>query len=505
MDPIPDLYETPGDRLDSFVEHNLQPTGDSKEEKQDAWHRVEMFFRKRCFRDELVMDREVKVLKVVKSGSTGKGTALNHSSDLDMVLFLSCFTSFQDQARLQAFVIDFIVDKLELCSESLAYNITVVHHRPGPRAPRSLTLKVQSKKNSDVVHMDVLLAFDALGSFHLDSKPAPEIYENLITSYSHPGEFTSSFTELQRHFVKGRPVKLKNLLRLVKFWYKQYVKPKHRGVALPSKYALELLTIYAWELGTDESKNFSMSEGFVAVMKLLQDYERLCVYWTKYYDFQSEIVRNFIKRQFKECRPIILDPSDPTNNVGKGRRWDLVAKEADYCLQQECCETEFSPGWCIQVARDIQVTVKQTGEEDWTLSVNPYSPIWKMKAEIKKTNGLFCQQRLSFQEPGGERQLLSSRKTLADYGIFSKVNIRVLETNHGEIQVFVKDSNGQSKPYAIFPDDTIGDLKESIEDAGGPHVEDQILKFQGRKLGDHHSLADLNIKDCDTILLTKRN
>lgn len=262
-------------------------------------------------------------------------------------------------------------------------------------------------------------------------------------------------------------------------------------------------------MGTDESENFNMDEGLVAVMKLLRDYKDVCIYWTKYYDFQNGVVRNFIKQQLKECRPVILDPADPTNNLGRGKGWDLMAKEAVHCLRQTCCKTEDpSEGWHVQRARDVQVTVKQTGKEPLTLSVNPYSPIWKMKAEIKRTNRTSSpnsQHRLSFQEPGGERQLLSSQQTLADYGIFSKVNIRVLETVPPEIQVFVKDISGQSKPYAIYPDDTIRDLKEKIEDAGGPYVEEQILKFQGRTLGNRRSLEDLEIEDCDTITLIRRS
>ncbi|KFO23755.1 54 kDa 2'-5'-oligoadenylate synthase-like protein 2 [Fukomys damarensis] len=431
MNLSPDLYATPGDRLDAFLEHSLQPQGDWKEDAQDAWQRVERFFRDLCFRDQLVLDQEVKVLKVVK---------------------------------------------------------------------------VRSRKSSDVIHMDVLLAFDALGSLCLNCKPAPQIYEDLVNSCSHPGEFSASFTVLQRDFVKMRPIKLKNLLRLVKFWYLKYVKPQYQKVALPPKYALELLTVYAWEMGTDQKENFNMDEGLAAVMTLLRDYEDICIYWTKYYDFQSETVRNFIKQRLKKSRPIILDPADPTNNLARGRRWDLMAKEAAYCLQQACCWTEDPSGrWHVQRARDVQATVKQTGKEDWTLSVDPYSPIRKMKAEIKIRNDICGYQRLSFQEPGGQRKLLSSQKTLAYYGIFSKVNIRVLETSLDEIQVFVKDSSGQSRPYAINPDDTILDLKEVIEEAGGPCVEDQTLKFQGRNLRNNHCLEDLEIKDCDTVLLFRRS
>ncbi|XP_055462370.1 2'-5'-oligoadenylate synthase-like protein 2 [Psammomys obesus] len=504
MDPIPDLYGTPGDMLDHFLKHSLQPQRDWKEEGQDAWERIEKFFREQCFRDELLLDQEVKVIKVVKGGSSGKGTTLNHRSDQDMVLFLNCFSSFKHQARSRERVINFMKEKLVRCRNSLAYKITVVTHREGNRTPRSLTLRIQSKKSNDIIPMDVLMAYDALGSFSRDSKPAPEIYEKLIKSRGYPGEFSPSFTELQRHFVKSRPVKLKDLLRLVKFWYLQYLRRKYRRARLPSKYALELLTIYAWEMGTESSESFRLDAGFVAVMELLRDYEDICIYWTKYYDFRNEVVGNFLKEQLKGDRPIILDPADPTNNLGSRKAWDLVAKEAKHCLRQACCITEDpSGGWHVLRARDIQVIVKQTGKEPWSLWKNPYSPIRKMKADIKRTNELHGEVRISFQEPGGERQLLSSRKTLSDYGIFSKVNIRVLETFPPEIQVFVKFPSGDSKPYAINPDAIIWELKGKIEDDGGPCMEDQVLMLEDEELEDYHSLDYLQIKDCDTIQLIR--
>lgn len=73
MDPTPDLYCTLGNNLDHFVEHSLQPQRDWKEEGQDAWERIERFLRDQCFRDELLLDQEVKVLKVVKVSTKGPG------------------------------------------------------------------------------------------------------------------------------------------------------------------------------------------------------------------------------------------------------------------------------------------------------------------------------------------------------------------------------------------------------------------------------------------------
>lgn len=54
-----------------------------------------------------------------------------------------------------------------------------------------------------------------------NSRPHPEVYESLIEANGYPGNFSPSFSELQRNFVKHRPTKLKSLLRLVKHWYLQ--------------------------------------------------------------------------------------------------------------------------------------------------------------------------------------------------------------------------------------------------------------------------------------------
>lgn len=71
---------------------------------------------------------------------------------------------------------------------------------------------------------------------------------------------------------------------------------------LPPLYALELLTIYAWEMGTQENENFRLDEGLTTVMELLQEYESLCIYWTKYYTFQNPIIEDVVRKQFQRER-----------------------------------------------------------------------------------------------------------------------------------------------------------------------------------------------------------
>ena len=80
------------------------------------------------------------------------------------------------------------------------------------------------------------------------------------------------------------------------------MKAKCPRAALPPVYALELLTIYAWEVGAQEDESFRLDEGFATVMELLQEYEFLCIYWTKYYTFQNPLIKGFVRKQFKRDR-----------------------------------------------------------------------------------------------------------------------------------------------------------------------------------------------------------
>lgn len=159
---------------------------------------------------------------------------------------------------------------------------------------------------------------------------------DLIHSYNTPGEYSSCFTELQRDFVVARPTKLKSLIRLVKHWYRQCKKmPKGKG-SLPPQHGLELLTVYAWEQGGQDPQ-FSMAEGFRTVLELVTQYRQLCVYWTVNYSREDQTVRDFLEQQLRKPRPIILDPADPTGNLGPNARWDLLANEAQACMSSLCC------------------------------------------------------------------------------------------------------------------------------------------------------------------------
>ncbi|XP_012397933.1 2'-5'-oligoadenylate synthase-like protein 2 [Sarcophilus harrisii] len=534
MAKMEDLYNTPAEKLDAFVDHVLQPNKEWKDEVKDVFKRIADFFQNQCFQDYIIRDKQVKVIKVVKGGSFSKGTGIKNVSDVDVLLFLSCFSSFEDQYRLRNEIIEFMREKLKKCQESIAYDIvTVPKQETLFRPPRSLNFDVQSKKRTKLIHVDVLPVYNALEeenplslyqtlrqencpevvqALSVWQNPQSTVYEKLIKSRRCPGEFAPSFSELQRNFVKHRPTKLKSFLRLVKYWYREYVKKKYSGKHIPPKYALELLTIYVWEIGKPNTNDFSLAEGFVTLMNLVKDYRNICIYWTVYYDFENQAVGHFLKRQLRyipqtkeKKRPIILDPADPTNKVGNGYNWDLIAKEASYCLSQACSQLKDRmpiSSWNVKGARNICVTVICPGLRTWEYCLNPYDPIQKIKKEIEKVEKIpIADQRLSFKEPKRKRQVLMGHSNLAEYDIFYKIKIEVLVISSARHHIHVKFPDNTCQTYPLERRDTVLMVKQQIEEQGKHPVKNQILRFQDQFLRQRKTLRYFDIQDGDTLEL----
>ncbi|XP_061025834.1 2'-5'-oligoadenylate synthase-like protein [Eubalaena glacialis] len=500
----PELFVTPASRLNSFVAHSLHPSQEWKKEVLETVQTVEQFLREQSFQGEHGLDQELWVLKVVKVGSFGNGTVLRDSSEVELVMVLSGFHSFQEEARRLDDVLSLLCEKLRYCQDLRSLQLQDLRLVQG--VPSAVAFTIQSWETAEPITVTVVPAYGVLGPSVPNSHPSPEVYVSLIKACGSPGHFSPSFSELQRNFVKHRPAQLKSLLRLVKHWYLECVKTWCLRAELPPLYALELLTVYAWEVGTQEKECFRLDRGLATVMSLLQQYQFLCIYWTKYYTFQNPIIEDFVRKQLRKERPIILDPADPTHNVAKGYRWDIVAQRACQCLKQDCCYDNNEnpvPRWNVKGARDIQVTVEQWGFSDFIITVNPYDSIKKVKGKIQGNLGSTALQRLSFQEPGGERQLLSSQYCLANYGVFSNTRICLLQTISPEIQVFVKNPSGGSHAYAICPDSLVLNLKLQIEFKEGLLRKEQQLEFQGQVLQDGWSLRSCGVQDSTTLTLKK--
>ncbi|XP_062038760.1 2'-5'-oligoadenylate synthase 1-like [Lepus europaeus] len=328
-----ELASTPARLLDKFIEDHLLPDTRFREQIREAVDIICTFLKERCFRGAT---HRVRVSKVVKGGSSGKGTALRGRSDADLVVFLTNLTSFHEQLEKRLEFIREIRSQLEACQREKMFEVTFALTRWSN--PRVLSFELRSRQRPEQVEFDVLPAFDALGHVTRGYRPRPQVYVDLIqecTALGKEGEFSTCFTELQRDFLKQRPAKLKSLIRLVKHWYQMC--KERLGKQLPPQYALELLTVHAWEHGSGQTE-FNTAQGFRTVLELVTRYQHLRIYWTVYYDFADPRVGRYLARQLAKPRPVILDPADPTGNVATGNRegWRRLAQEAGAWLTRPC-------------------------------------------------------------------------------------------------------------------------------------------------------------------------
>lgn len=101
----------------------------------------------------------------LQGGSAGKGTALKNKSDADVVLFLSCLPSYEEQKKNRKDILDLIMIRLKACRESLLFDVYISEPKyKGPdNTPRSLSLTLSSKETRESIDVDILPAYDALG------------------------------------------------------------------------------------------------------------------------------------------------------------------------------------------------------------------------------------------------------------------------------------------------------------------------------------------------------
>ncbi|XP_076778766.1 2'-5'-oligoadenylate synthase 1A-like [Arvicanthis niloticus] len=330
-----ELKSIPASELDKFIEDHLLPDTTFGADVKLAINILCDFLKERCFQGAA---HPVRVSKVVKGGSSGKGTMLKGKSDADLVVFLNNLTSFEDQLNRRGEFITEIKNQLYEVQRERHFRVKFEVQSSFLPNARSLSFKLSAPHLHQEVEFDVLPAFDVLGHVSISSKPDPKIYASLIsecTSLRKEGEFSTCFTELQRNFLKQRPTKVKSLIRLVKHWY-QLCKEK-LGNPLPPQYALELLTVYVWERGSNVTE-FNTAQGFRTVLELVTKYTQLRIYWTKYYDFQHQDVSKYLHTQLRKARPVILDLADPTGNIAgsNSEGWRRLAGEAATWLQYPC-------------------------------------------------------------------------------------------------------------------------------------------------------------------------
>ena len=141
---------------------------------------------------------------------------------------------------------------------------------------------------------------------------SPVDWDKLLQSL-HGSEFNTSLVEMQKQFVKskiGDFDRVKDLILLIKFWFKKVVVPQASNCRVPS-YFFELVVIHHWETKLKRKTGFKLLPALKGVLLNLTMPEMMNIVWTINYS------KEHVDRSLLVDFPLVLDPANPTNNVAK--------------------------------------------------------------------------------------------------------------------------------------------------------------------------------------------
>ncbi|XP_078322344.1 2'-5'-oligoadenylate synthase 1A-like [Crassostrea virginica] len=281
--------------LNTFVQNELEPDTEYNKSCNAVVDRLCQFMQNN-FPDQL------RPSEVRKSGSLGKGTAVKGKSDADLVVFLARFHTVSELRQS----LPSILDRMKLyLGRYGGCDVT---------GTSSYAVKVSVPCYGHSHDVDILPSVNILNTMSKE-----EIYAEMVSaSPSYTREYYSAaLAPLQIQFVSRCPAKVKNLIRLMKYWRKTDFEESTGTLRLPSSYPLELIVIGEWERAGGPN-NFDLWKGFYHVLTAVDNYSKLKHAWTQNYTSHH-------------CRDpyFVMDPANPFNNVmNVCNCWDKVAEKA---------------------------------------------------------------------------------------------------------------------------------------------------------------------------------
>ncbi|XP_046556577.1 2'-5'-oligoadenylate synthase 1A-like [Haliotis rubra] len=274
-----------GESLQHFIQEKVQPSSDFRRKCDHLVDRVTYFLQHHT---------HLSVNMVVRGGSLGKSTNVFGKSDVDLVVFVNNIKSVEDLSMEMPNLLNILEDALNSKWTDFAGCL-----EQGNRSDRGLQYNLSCGESNHVHDVDILPSFNILRV-----KTPDEVFTEMKSKTDNERRlYAPCFSQKQVDFVKQAPIKVKNLIRLVKYWAKVEV---NREVKAVTSFFLELVVISHWKKNGSPF-DFVTQDWFREVMTQLTDLTSLRILWPDQYDAASFYVfpRN----------PVVLDPTNPYINV----------------------------------------------------------------------------------------------------------------------------------------------------------------------------------------------
>ncbi|KAK6181609.1 hypothetical protein SNE40_009431 [Patella caerulea] len=315
---------TDGESLEKFIDRVVRPPDEFRKRMNNAVDKLVQYLH--------VMPG-YSVSEVVKSGSLGKGTAVQDSADADMVMFINDYKTMEELKNAKPTILNDI--KRYLTNPKNKYlgskpdwlnSITV-----GKMTGFHINVKIHLTYNGKnlPVDIDILPAIDVIRK-HEDNLDA--VYAEIETKPDDiQAHYSVCFCKKQISLIRPQPAKAKDLILLLKYW-------KMKNDLDMRSYCCEILGLHIFKEHMNSKTNFKMREGFIKALEMLQDYQTIQIAKSSLYDSRAW------RRHFPSTY-YIMDPVNPFSDTSS-----LNIQPIRKCAQ-------------MTLARLTDETVPEDGEE----------------------------------------------------------------------------------------------------------------------------------------------
>ncbi|XP_050391581.1 2'-5'-oligoadenylate synthase 1 [Patella vulgata] len=287
-----------GESLEKFIDKTIRPPNDFKERVNHTVDQVVRYLHRMP---------GYSIQEVVKSGSLGKGTSILSDADADMVVFFNGYTDMES----------LIADKPQIIRDVRKYMCNpdpVLYRWLFPSKPEwmdsihvlkcneyliKFMVYVPYKGRSESVEVDVLPAIYVVAKHGEDMQSVYREMQNKSSDVR--SHYSVCFCKQQLAMIRPKQAKVKDLIRLLKYWYKT------NGLTMAS-YCCEVMGLYIYDEHLNSKTNFKMKTGFYKAMELFSSYRQLQITIPGIYS-----TRNW-SSYFPETT-YVLDPVNPFSDT----------------------------------------------------------------------------------------------------------------------------------------------------------------------------------------------
>lgn len=254
------------------------------------------------------------VNQVIKGGSLGKGTAVRGRSDVDLLVVMN---DFKDVEQLKQNMERILCDFSDYLSSAVKKETHgQVELQIKSRTPYTLTFLLRCASDWSWFEVDLLPIVDVWSTWLLGlGGGVKSTYSTMESNSQLRKYYAKSLAKLQVEFVKPVPARVKDLIRLLKYW-------KNTEQVDLTSYCIELLVIHVWR-ENGSLNNFTMKALMTKVVHYLATFNGIKITFDDNYD------PAYYVRLLRRSPPYVLDPANPFHDLSSDPQWSMPSFRRD--------------------------------------------------------------------------------------------------------------------------------------------------------------------------------